>query len=68
MPVKERRYLKSSYGAKKRKLPEDLNFLKGIVFYTIAEHKIGNNKNIYIEFQPRSIKNISALFTNIFYF
>lgn len=58
MEVNIRRYKKSTYVSKKKKLPDDLSFLKGVTFYAIAEYKTGKNKNIFIEFQPKSIKNI----------
>lgn len=58
MSTKVKRSLKKSYSAKKNKLPEALSFLKDVTFYSIAEHRTGNNKKIIIEFQPRIIKLI----------
>lgn len=57
MSVTVRRYKKSTYDFNK-KLPDQLKFLKGINFFVIAEHKKGKDKQLFVEFRPRSIKNI----------
>ena len=60
MSAKVRRYLKSKPGVKRKMFFEkrNLEFLKGVPFFAIAEHKQGGKTEIFIEFKPRSIKNI----------
>lgn len=58
MAIKVRRYRRKTFSSKKKKLSESLQYLKGIPFYAIAEHKEGNKKEVFIEFLPRSIERI----------
>lgn len=65
MPVAIQRYKKSTYVSKRRKLPEQLEFLKGTNYFVIAEHKEGKRKQYFVEFRPKSIKNIIAKVKNV---
>jgi len=52
-------HMRVEFGKRKKDLPKGLEFLEGIAFYAIAEHKTDNNKKqTRIEFLPRSLRNI----------